>query len=218
MITQVFSSEVKVHNILSIDLDFLSNSLKINNLQTEATKNENEFKFVKKLIDKYRDKLIYIVNHGNIPKILYNELHPTDNDVFSIVNIDHHHDIYYSDSSRRDVLRGTRLFKGIPDKDYTYESDWLYWMGKNWKCIEIDEILNSDSIVDRAVLKHGVKFHFELGSPFNPYNLPILEKPYDYIFVALSPHYVDPESRDYICEYLHIDTSVFDNSEIKEME
>lgn len=197
--------------ILSIDLDYLGNSMSVSD--GVVKKDEFKFQFIKKLVDKYRNNIVFIIDHGDICKWLEEHTSP-DNYDWEIVNIDHHHDIYYGEIERRDMLRDTHLNKGKVPKE-SLESGWVYWMCKNWSIIRVDEILNETSVVSREVMKHGARFHFNLGSPLDPYQINIFDKKFHYIFIALSPHYTSTDDIDYICDYLGIDRSVFKEEEIK---
>lgn len=205
MITDNRNTGLTHKRLLSIDLDYLSSTMKINGDKIE--KDENKFRFVRKLIDKYKDKIIFLINHGDIVEeldkrekcTLYN---------WEIVNIDHHHDIYYSENERREIMRESYLHHcKVPER--SLESDWLFWIGQNWSLSRVDEILNEDSVVHRRVLSYGARFHFEFGSPLDPYGIDIFEKYFDYVCVALSPHYVTPDDREYICEYLGLNLADF---------
>ena len=196
-------------SILSIDLDFLGNSM-----STEdgvVRKDEFKFQFIKKLVDKYRDRIVFLIDHGDICKWLAKYSTPDAFD-WEIVNIDHHHDIYYGEIERRDMMRDTNLHKGKVPED-SLESGWVFWMSKNWNVVRVDEILNQTSAVHRDILKHGARFHFDLGSPLNPYELDLFNKEFNYIFIALSPHYTSTDDVDYICEYLELDRKLFNEEE-----
>ena len=178
--------------------------------QEEVDELENKFRFVKKLIDKYKDNIIFLINHGDIVEEL-DKREDCKNFNWEIVNIDHHHDIYYSENERRDIMRDSHLHHGVvPDK--SLESDWIFWIGQNWSLSRVDEILNEDSVVHKRVMSYGARFHFEFGSPLDPYGIDIFEKHFDYVCVALSPHYVTPDDREYICKYLGINISDFKES------
>lgn len=205
MITDNRNTGLTHKRLLSIDLDYLSSTMKINGDKIE--KDENKFRFVRKLIDKYKDKIIFLINHGDIVEEL-NKREECTLYNWEIVNIDHHHDIYYSENERREIMRESYLHHcKVPER--SLESDWLFWIGQNWSLSRVDEILNEDSVVHRRVLSYGARFHFEFGSPLDPYGIDIFEKHFDYVCVALSPHYVTPDDREYICEYLGLKLTDF---------
>lgn len=205
MITDNRNTGLTHKRLLSIDLDYLSSTMKINGDKIE--KDENKFRFVRKLIDKYKNKIIFLINHGDIVEELDKREECTLYN-WEIVNIDHHHDIYYSENERREIMRESYLHHcKVPER--SLESDWLFWIGQNWSLSRVDEILNEDSVVHKRVLSYGARFHFEFGSPLDPYGIDIFEKHFDYVCVALSPHYVTPDDREYICEYLGLNLTDF---------
>lgn len=212
MVSSTRNSETMI-NVLSIDIDFISNAFNSQCGITDVVK--RKVNFVKKLIDKYKGNINYIVDHGDVAKDLFSKVNIKDVSLM-ITNIDHHHDIYYSDIERRDIDRLTHLNPGVVP-NISLESDWIYWICSNANVVRVNEILNEDSSVSKEVMSSGARFYFNLGSPMNPYDLDLFKQEFDYIYIALSPAYVSPEDRAQVCELLDIDVNVFDKDKIKEM-
>lgn len=212
--------------VLSIDLDYLTNNLRVENGNI-IIEDEFKFRFIKKLIHLYKERqnTVYptspdiriIEDHGdaaNIVKQLVEEKDilgkDTVFDPIHIVNIDHHHDIYYHEAERRDILRESHYnHKIIPE--YSLESDWIWWLMNNYHVVQVDEILNENSKVSNDMLQYGISFHFKLGSPFNPYDIVspygdnVFAEVFDVCIIAKSPSYTTPDTLQFVMNYLGLE-------------
>lgn len=211
-------NSVFIKSLLTIDLDYLSNNMTLDD-NGDFYINKFKFDFIKKLIDKNKDKIFFIENHGMVPSMLKRNGFIDDYDL-RIVNIDHHHDIYYRDDEYRDLLRYANYFNGDIPEYSELENCWIGWICTNWNVIRCDEILNENSSVGDELLKYGFRFHKNLGSPFNPYDLDLLDRKFHYVYVVSSPDYITDDQLDFICRYLGIDKTAFlkdgdDNAKIR---
>lgn len=192
------------YEILSIDLDFLTNNLIIDSEKGMIQTNPFKFKMIKNLIDKYRDKVKVVSNHGIIAKFILDQSIQS-HDLF-ITNIDHHHDIYYSIDEFRDVLRDSYYRKDLPE--YSLENCWISWVANTHNVVRVDEILNENSVVDRILHQYGFRFHYEIGTPIGrPYGLDLYDRKFDMIVVATSPSYTTPEELSYVLNYLGLENN-----------
>ena len=91
-----------------------------------------------------------------------------DGDGFHIINIDHHHDIFYP---------------GWHDISVLDEGNWVHWLAKQGKLESYTWVRNSDSEnLDPSV---SIQFPYVETEWLDPVNLP----PIDSIFLCSSPHW-----------------------------
>lgn len=178
-------------NILTIDLDYLSNVMNING--GEFIYDEFKFEFIKKLLSKNNSKKIILETHGEVVDYIDTKA--------NIINIDHHHDIYYSEGMKREVDKIVKYNLEISRSDL--EPCWIYYLYVKNLINDTWIVLNENSDIGRSVLKHGFKFFDVFGSPFNPYNLGLFNIDIDTIFIIKSPRYMTNDYYEFIKEYLN---------------
>ena len=166
-------------NILSIDLDFLTENLvDIDDSGEFAITSPIKFNIISRLIKKNKDKIIFLKEHGEIvdyisePCIMY--------------NFDHHHDVYYQEESKEECHKMIEFNK----KEYKLlESCWVYYLFISGYLTKYKCFLNYDSSLNEEVLQYGFEFYFNYYDEFNPYKQDLYNIDFDKVFVILSPDY-----------------------------
>ena len=106
-------------NILSIDLDFLTENL---------LKKENDFEIIEplkfniinNLIKDKKENIVFLKTHGEIVKYIKEPSY--------IYNFDHHHDIFYENEVKNEIKKCLLVNEKI---NYDFlESCWVYYLYK----------------------------------------------------------------------------------------
>lgn len=201
-------------NILSIDLDYilapcinLYNDLvnasaapervwedinKLRQLDKHISYDDKNLKYVFDLFTnalsklKNKDAVTFALNHDAILFELANEKYKDD--TFTVFNVDHHHDIYYSEQGRLDVDKFN--IAGV--------ANWIWYLDKNKKVTQYNWVCNSNSFFPEKEVNSNGKM-----DAFTADKIPAIfdVKEWDYIFVCNSPHWF-PRDYDVFFEML----------------
>lgn len=124
---------------------------------------------------KDKSKVTFALNHDAILLDLATEEYV--NDTFTLYNIDHHHDIFYSEQSRIDVDRYS----------VANVSNWIWYLDKNQKIKQYNWICNKNSTFPPKDLTTHGKMDAHLAENISEELLNVSE--WDYIFICNSPHW-----------------------------
>lgn len=183
-------------NILSIDLDFLTENLRELKYGKDKFIIENPLKFniIARLIEKNKDKIVYLKEHGEIidyidkPCIMY--------------NFDHHHDIYYQEESKEECHKmiefGTKEYKLL-------ESCWVYYLFISGYITKYKCFVNYNTHISTDVLQYGFEFYLNYYDEFNPYKQDLYNTNFDKVFVVLSPDYTEDDAIKAVLELIGLD-------------
>lgn len=195
-------------NILSIDLDYiLAPCISLyNDLVNASTAPEKIWENIAKLreADKHisfenenlrfvfdiftnalvklkdKNKVTFALNHDAILLDLARKEY--ENDTFTLYNIDHHHDIFYSEQGRVEV-----------DKyDVANVGNWIWYLDKNKKISQYNWVCNKNSTFPPKDLTTHGKMDAHIAENITKELFDIKE--WDYIFICNSPHWFP---RDY---------------------
>ena len=148
------------------------------------------------LTKKDMDKVYFADNHDTILTHLQNHYskigqYEKNETKYTIINFDHHHDIYYSKEQARDVDLYNIVSPG----------DWVWYLDKNNLCDEYHWIGNKNSSNWRDVCGSGPPELMQNGGRYtslqefrDAYTLP---KKFDLIYVCKSPHWTPDIYFDY---------------------
>jgi len=162
-------------------LDFLTENLRELKYGKDKFIIENPLKFniIARLIEKNKDKIIYLKEHGEIidyidkPCIMY--------------NFDHHHDIYYQEESKEECHKmiefGTKEYKLL-------ESCWVYYLFISGYITKYKCFVNYNTHISTDVLQYGFEFYLNYYDEFNPYKQDLYNTNFDKVFVILSVDYI----------------------------
>lgn len=189
-------------NILSIDLDFLTENL----IDTEdkkdyIIKSPIKFNIIARLIEKYKDKLCYLKEHGEIVDYI--------NEPCVMYNFDHHHDIYYQEESLEECHKMLEL----SIKNYKLlESCWVYYLMLCGYITKYKWFMNKNSNVSVDILQYGFEFYLNYYDEFNPYKQDLYNVNFDKVFVILSPDYTTDDKIKAVLSMLNLEDK-FDRGE-----
>ena len=189
-------------NILSIDMDYIlepcinlyndlvlasqspdkiwENLNKLRNIDEHISYNEDNLRYIFNIFTlalsklKNKENVTFAVNHDAILFDLASSKYL--NNTFTIYNIDHHHDIYYSEVAKKDV----------DDYNAPNVANWVWYLDKYEKISQYNWICNKNSFFPEQEIKSFGKM-----DAFERDKIPqIFEvKEWDYIFVCHSPHW-----------------------------
>jgi len=213
--------ENNIKTVLSVDMDFVmkpiinaynsftgsnnpdafwDNMNQIRDLDKLATIDENNFKYIIKIITKALQNkdvnIIFAEHHDYILEQLTENI--TKDTKYKLINIDHHHDIYYGDNQMRDVDR----------YDLPGVGSWVWYLDK-YKLLNRYTWIGNDN-----------SYEFE-GKPLEaPYfefrdmvDLEILKlERVDYLFICKSRGWIPPMFYKYF-EYIKEMVEGFTNTE-----
>lgn len=200
-------------NVLSIDLDFLMpmlsdlNLLEINKEEYTAEEYQSKIREIKKVDFKidinakfFLELILNLLETSDVPIYIIDE-HQQILDIIkdqevNLVNVDQHHDIYYSFLDKNSVY---------DEKNKKYlESCWVYYLYVKNQLKSYTWIANSNSKFTNDLLKFPFSFYIGedlLGYDYYGYE-PILEekfarKYFDTIVFVKSPYYL-PKTKEVI--------------------
>ena len=203
-------------NILSIDMDYILspciniyNDLVVANLPPEniwetvsklrdadkhiSYDNENLhyiFNVFSNALSKLKDKknVSFALNHDAILFDLASEKYKED--TFTLYNIDHHHDIFYSEQARIDV-----------DKyDVANVANWIWYLDKNNKISQYNWICNKNSVFPPNNLQTNGQMNAYIAE--DKKDIFDVDE-WEHIFICNSPHWF-PRDYDVFFEMLKI--------------
>ncbi len=139
--------------------------------------------FLKALLEVDSDKVMFARNHDSILNLLCTE--EGKSQIYDIVNIDHHHDILYSEDGHREV----------ENFDFTSLNNWVWYLNKYNRVRKYTWVKNPNSqeFVEPNT-DFCLDFIYESTTDYLDPNL--IEPRFDYVFVCCSPEWF-PE------RYLH---------------
>ena len=197
----------KTKKILSIDMDYIlapcinlyNDMVLASNSPEKVWENINNLRNIDKHISYDNDNLRYVFNIftsalsklKNKKNVTFATNHDAilfelaskkyEKDIFEIYNIDHHHDIFYNEESRKD----------IDNFDVATVANWVWYLDKYNKFSQYNWICNTNSFFPKDDIKSNGKMNAftrdKIESIFD------IEE-WDYIFVCNSPHWFP---RDY---------------------
>ena len=144
---------------------------------------------------KHSDKVYFADNHDTILNHIEQDYHSLDkklqqNTKYTIVNVDHHHDIYYSEAQAREVDLYNLVSPG----------DWLWYLDKTGLCDEYHWIGNDNSMLWKDICGTGAPKALQNGGHYKSlkdfrkaYNTP----KFDLMYVCKSPHWTPDMYFDY---------------------
>lgn len=205
---------MKDKKILSIDLDYilspcinLYNDLvfanenpekiwekvnKLRNVDKHISYDNENLKYVfnvfSNALSKLKDKnnVTFANNHDAILFRLADKRYEADS--FTVYNIDHHHDIYYSENSKSEVDRF----------DVASVANWVWYLDKHKKLSEYKWICNENSFFPEGEVTSNAKMDAYRGKTYK--DIFDVEE-WEYIFICNSPHWF-PRDYDVFFEML----------------
>ena len=182
-------------NILSIDLDFLTENL---------SKKENDFEIIEPLKFNIINNLIknknivFLKTHGEIVNYIKEPVY--------IYNFDHHHDVFYENEIKKCILMNEKISNEF------LESCWVYYLYKKELLKEYYCFLNNNSSLHKDILKYGFKFFFNYYNQYNPYKLNLYNINFDKIFIIESPDYTDKEKIKKTLKLIGLEENCFETN------
>lgn len=195
--------EIQIKKVLSIDMDFimgpciqLYNDLvygyqnevdlwktiqEIRDIQPHLEYDKNKLAFIfdiftKAVMNTNADKVMFARNHDAILNLLCTE--EGKNYVYDVVNIDHHHDIFYSEDSKREV----------ENFEFASLSNWVWYLNTHNRLRKYIWVQNENSS-NFTVPDENFILDF-LYQETTDYSHPELwQDTYDYVFVCCSPEW-----------------------------
>lgn len=196
----------KIKRVLSIDMDFIGwKSLALyNNLVGESGNNGEAFwdeleetlhigqfiklddaalEFVRKVFEKAikkadKDNILFVREHDMILELLCADPEKED-EVYELYNIDHHHDIFYSNTQKEHVERF----------DYAGIGSWVYYLGYHDKIDKYYWINTPYSGKFSDEEMSALDFPVSIES-FDSLTKDISDLDFDYVCVCQSPDYL----------------------------
>ena len=188
-------------NILSIDLDFLTENL---------SKKENDFEIIEplkfniinNLIKNKNKNLVFLKTHGEIVNYIKEPVY--------IYNFDHHHDVFYENEIKNEIKKCILMNEKISNE--FLESCWVYYLYKKELLKEYYCFLNNNSSLHKDILKYGFKFFFNYYNQYNPYKLNLYNINFDKIFIIESPDYTDKEKIKKTLKLIGLEENCFETN------
>ena len=190
--------EGEILNILSIDLDFLTeNLIDFDDNGEFAITNPIKFNIISRLINKNKDKIIILKEHGEIVDYI--------NEPCVIYNFDHHHDVYYQEESVEECHKMILFNK----KEYKLlESCWVYYLFISGYISKYKCFLNYNSDLQKDILQYGFEFYFNYYDEFNPYKQDLYNTNFDKVFIILSPDYTTEDKIKAVLKIINLEIKV----------
>ena len=188
-------------NILTIDLDFLTEHLK-KDKDDFIIKEPFKINIIAKLLSKYNKKdFIFLKTHGEVAKFITKKS--------NIYNFDHHHDIYYQDEAKNEIDKGVLLNKEINER--ILESCWVYYLYYKGLINEYHCFLNDNSDLQFYLLRYGFRFYLNYYDQYNPYKINLFSTHFDKVFIIESPDYTEPEKLKRIMKMIGLEGDEFES-------
>lgn len=195
--------EIQLKKVLSIDMDYimgncieLYNDLaagnrnehdlwqmmeQMRNIEPHLQYDENKLAFIfdiftKGVMDAKPENIMFARNHDCILNLLCTE--EGKRYVYDVVNIDHHHDIFYSEQNYREV----------ENFDFAFLNDWVWYLNKynrlrtyTWVCNPTSKDFQKPD--DNFI----IDFIYQQTTDYQ--NPELFNCTYDYVFICCSPEW-----------------------------
>ena len=110
----------------------------------------------------------------------------TSEDKIDLINIDHHHDIFYSPKQQEDV----------DNHDLVSPADWFLFLDKNELLNSYIWLSNKNSIIGESIANSTISKKLKIFTTLNDCKK-FLPKKFDLIYVCCSPHWMPPKFLGY---------------------
>lgn len=188
-------------NILTIDLDFLTEHLK-KDKDDFIIKEPFKINIIAKLLSKYNKKdFIFLKTHGEVAKFITTKV--------NLYNFDHHHDIYYQDEAKNEIEKAVLLNKEINER--ILESCWVYYLYHKGLINEYHCFLNDNSELQFYLLRYGFRFYLNYYDQYDPYKINLFSTHFDKIFIIESPDYTESEKLKRIMKMIGLEGDEFES-------